>query len=182
MTRRLITAAALVVTAALASACGTGLQAKTYTESGRSDSGAATLGGIAVRNAYIDQPATGNSIPIGQSALLVGFLVNNSSTGDALVGASSPLATGADLQLGTAPAATVAIPPNSTVPIAGAAPGAIWSISLTGLIRPLRVGEFISVTLNFQNAGHATIQVPVRAGNNGLGSRTPDQNPFGSAG
>ena len=93
MSRRPVNVAALVVGTALLSACGTGLQAKTYTESGRQDSGIADLGALAVRNVHVNEPTTQNVVAAGSEATVSGVLVNAGTEDDALVGASSPVAT-----------------------------------------------------------------------------------------
>jgi hypothetical protein len=55
-------------------------------------------------------------------------------------------------------------------------------VLLAGLKSDLRVAQYINVTLVFQRAGRLTgVQVPIRAGDTGLGSRTPAQDPYKSA-
>jgi copper(I)-binding protein len=176
VSRRLVNVAALVVGAALLSACGTGLGAKTYTESGRSDSGDATLGDIAIRNVHVDEPAAAasNVVAAGGEATVSGVLVNSGTEDDALVGASSPAATSTRLKEGSADAADVPV-------LAKRTSTTTWTIVLSGVTEQLRAGQFISVTLNFKNAGHTTIQVPVRAADNGLDTRPEAQDPYESA-
>jgi copper(I)-binding protein len=170
---RLVNVAALAAAAALLSACGTGLAAKTYSETGRRDSGDADLGTIAVRNVHIDEPATQNVVAAGAEATVSGVIVNSGTTDDALVGASSPVAASARLKEGAADVAVIPVPAKGTA--------STWRIVLTGISKPLRAGQFISLTLEFKDAGHTTIQVPVRAGNNGLDTRPEAQNPYKGA-
>jgi copper(I)-binding protein len=174
--RRLVNAAALVAGAALLSACGTGLGAKTYTESGRADSGDATLGAIDIRNVHVDEAAAVavNVIAVGSDATVSGVLVNSGPEDDALVSASSPVAASTRLKEGPADTATVPVPARGTSTTT-------WTIVLVGVNRELRAGQFISLTLQFKNAGHTTIQVPVRAANNGLDTRPEAQDPYRSA-
>ncbi len=176
MSRRLVNVAALVTGAALLSACGTGLGAKTYTESGRADSGDATLGSIAIRNVHVDEPAATatNVVAAGAEATVSGVLVNSGTADDALVGASTSVATSTRLQEGSADTAEVPVPAKRTSTTT-------WTIVLSGVTKQLRAGQFISITLDFKNAGHTTIQVPVRAADNGLDTRPEAQDPYKSA-
>jgi copper(I)-binding protein len=174
VSRRPANVAALVAGAALLSACGTGLEAKTYTESGRQDSGHADLGALAVRNVHVNEPTAQNVVAAGAEATVSGVLVNSGTGDDALVGASSPVATSSRLKEGVADAATIPVPAKGIS-------STTWTIVLTGVTEQLRAGQFISLTLNFKNAGHTTIQVPVRAGDNGLDTRPEAQDPYRSA-
>ena len=172
MSRRPVIAALL--STALLSACGTGLQAKTYQEIGRQDGAAADLGGatgIAVRHLHVDPPAAGSAFEINGNASVTGGLVNNGGSADALVGASSDAARDATLLVDGTPTTEVAIPAR------GAAPTS-WSVSLTGLTREVHAATYISVTLEFQRAGRVTLQVPVHAGDNGLEDREEAQDPY----
>jgi hypothetical protein len=69
--------------------------------------------------------------------------------------------------------------PVPSIPLLRHQPVTNWSIVLHGLTKPLAAGTFISVTLVFEKAPRTTLQVPIRAGDNGLGVRTPLQNPYG---
>ncbi len=172
MSRRPVIAALL--STALLSACGTGLQAKTYQEIGRQDGAVADLGGatgIAVRHLHVEPPASGSALEIDGNASVTGGLVNNGSSADALVGASSEAARDVTLLVDGTPTTEVAIP-------AGGATPTTWSLSLTGLTRAVHAATYISVTLEFQRAGRVTLQVPVYAGDNGLGDREAAQDPY----
>lgn len=172
MSRRPATLAVVLASAALASACGTGLHAVTYREQGRMDGAATDVGGrdgVAVRDLHVEGPATGSVLDQGSSATVTGGLINSGQTADTLVGASSAVAAGATLVLDGKQVTSIAIPPQA--PVAG------WSILLTGLTTPLHAAQYVDVTLDFQRGGRVTLSVPVRAGDNGLSSRTPDQQP-----
>jgi copper(I)-binding protein len=123
---------------------------------------------------HVNEPPTQNVVASGAEATVSGVLVNSGSEDDALVGASSPVAAGARLQEGAADAATIPVPAKRTSTTT-------WTIVLSGVTQELRAGQFISITLDFKNAGHTTIQVPVRAGNNGLDTRPEAQDPYKSA-
>jgi copper(I)-binding protein len=165
--------AALAV-AGLLAGCGTGLEARTYTETGRTDGATADVGGrtgIAVRHLHVDGPTLGSTFDRGGSVELAGGLVNNGTTADSLVGATSDVAASTVLLVDDRPVS--AIP----VPALGSA-GTAWRIELYPLQRQLRGGQFITVTLSFARAGRVTLQVPVHAGDQGLDDREPEQDPY----
>jgi hypothetical protein len=110
---RLVPLSAVALSAVLLSACGTGLQAKTYSEVGRQDGARVDVGDLSVRNLHVTPPLSGSAIP-------------------------------------------------------------------TGLTRDLAAGTYVSVTLTFQKAARVTLQVPVRAGDNGLADRQAEQDPYGA--
>ena len=172
MSRRPVVTALL--SAALLSACGTGLHARTYQEIGRQDGAAADLGGstgIAVRHLHVTPPPSGSAHTAGGTAFVTGGLVNNGTSADALVSASSDVSGAVTLLVDGTPTTEVAIPRL------GAAPST-WAIALSDLTRGVPAATYVSVTLEFQRAGRVTLQVPVQPGDNGLDSRTPEQDPY----
>jgi copper(I)-binding protein len=175
VSRRPLAVAAVALSALALSACGTSLHgAKTYTEHGRQDGALADVGGrtgVAVRDLHVEPPATGSQLDQGSTAFVTGGLVNDGSTPDALLSASSDVATSATLTVGGQPVTSVAIP------ALGAAPQD-WAVQLDGLTQATHVAEYVGVTLVFEHAGRITLQVPVRAGDNGLPSRSPEQDPY----
>ena len=168
---RTVTVAAAVLSAAALTACGTGLQAQTYKEKGRQDSATTDLGRLAVRNLHVQPPTDGSILATGSQAVLTGTFVNAGSADDSLKTLTTDVAGSVNLTVDGAPATTVAVP-------AGGSSGT-WTAILDGLTKDLHAGEYISVTLDFSGAGRTTVQVPVRAGDNGLGSREPEQDPYG---
>lgn len=170
MSRRPLTVAAAVLCAAVLSACGTGLQAQTYKETGRQDSATTDLGRLAVRNLHVEAPADGNVLASGDQAVLTGTFVNGGASNDSLTALTTDAAGSVGLTVDDRPATAVAVP-------AGGESGQ-WTAVLGALTKDLHAGEYISVTLTFAGAGRATVQVPIRAGNNGLSSRTPEQDPY----
>lgn len=174
MSRRPVTLVALLASAAVAAGCGTGLQAQTYKETGRHDGATATVGGregVAVQRIHVTGPASGSTYAAGDAALATGGLVNNGTTSDALIGASSDIAPAVSLLVDGKPVQQVQLPP------AGAAPAG-WALQLTGLSREVHVGTYVTIALEFQRAGKVTLQVPVDAGDNGLRQRTADEDPY----
>ncbi len=170
---RLVPLSVVALSAVLLSACGTGLQAKTYSEVGRQDGARADLGDLSVRNLHVTPPLSGSTIPLGDPAVLQGVLVNTGDSGDALVSATSEVAASAVLQDKGAVVTSVPVPARGTS-------GTTWSLVLNGLTRDLAAGTYVSVTLTFQKAARVTVQVPVRAGDNGLGDRQAEQDPYGA--
>jgi copper(I)-binding protein len=172
--RSLTSVSALVVSAALLAGCGTGLHSRTYRENGREDGAVADVGGrtgLAVRGLHVSAPVTGSTHPAGGTAFVTGGLVNNSTSNDALVGASSDVAGAVTLLVDGTPTTEVAIPAM------GAAPST-WSLALSDLAEELHAATYIPVTLEFQRAGRVTLQVPVYAGDNGLQDREAEQEPY----
>ena len=174
MSRRTVSALAALGTAALLTGCGTGLEARTYQETGREDGAVADLGGksgLAIRHLHVAPPATGAAVEAGSTAFVVGGLVNNSGSADALIGASSPVAGAVTLLVDGSPTTEVAVPAK------GAAPQS-WAIALAGLNRGLPPTTYVEVTLEFARAGRVTLQVPVHAGDQGLQDREAAQDPY----
>ena len=167
MNRRPVTVSTVVLSAALLSACGTGLHAQTYREVGRADGASTNLSGLQVRNLHVAPPATAGSTITG-TATLLGTLVNNGDTADALVSGSTDAAASVTLNDSGQPATQVPVPAHGISP-------STWSATLNGLTAPLRPGSYITVTLVFDKAGRTVLQVPVRAGDNGVSERSSEQ-------
>ena len=161
---------AVLLSAALLSACGTGLEAQTYKPRTPHDSTSATLGKIALRGLAVDPPAEGESLTAGGHAVVTGVLVNTGTEDDALVDASSDAA--ATVALETADQ-------QGTVPIpAAGTSGTAWSLVLDGLKADLQPGRYVTLTLVFAKAGRTTVQVPIRTTDNGLSKREVAQDPY----
>lgn len=174
MSRRPVTVALVstaVLTATLLSGCGTGLQNQTYQETGRQDTTHADAGTLAIRNVFIEPPASGNALPKGGTAVLHGDFVNKSDTEDALVGVRTDIAAAAELQLDGQPATSIVIPARGVS-------DAKATVLLKDLTRDVKVGEYVTVTFTFKRAGATELQVPVHAGDTGLGTREPAQDPY----
>jgi copper(I)-binding protein len=174
VSRRPVSAAALLASAALLAGCGTGLEARTYQEVGREDGAVANVGGhtgIQVRHLHVAPPASGTQVEAGSTAFVVGGLVNAGGSADSLVGATSDVAGAVQLLVDGTPTTEVAIPAG------GAAPQG-WALALSGLSRALTPATYVPVTLEFRHAGRVTLDVPVYAGDQGLDDRTPAQDPY----
>lgn len=164
--------AAAVLSAALLSGCATGLEAQTYRETGRADSGSADVDGIGVRNLHVTPPLNGSRIANPETAVVAGVFTNTGDQADTLTAASSPAAASVTLNDKGAPVTSIAVPANGIT-------SATWSLVMSGLTEELHVGQYVSVTLTFARAGRTTVQIPVRAGDQGLSDREVAQNPYG---
>jgi copper(I)-binding protein len=171
--RRIATSLVALASAALLAGCGTGLEATTIKETGRED-GASTdvggLNGIAVRRLHVE-PGLEEGHAAGATAYVTGGLVNNSTSADALVGASSDAASSVTLVVDGTPTTQVALPAQGTAP-------GTWAVALNGLTEELAPASYIRVTLEFQRAGRVTLDVPVEAGDTGLKDREEAQDPY----
>lgn len=165
---------ALVSGALLLGGCGTGLQATTYTkEKNPRDFGGHSAGDLDIRNLGIAAPATGDVFAAGgtDSATLSGSVVNTGTSDDALVGIEAQDFGSAQLQVDGQDVTSVPIPAGSGT--------SSWTAVLTDPKRDLHVGGYTTVTLLFSRAGQVQgLQVPLRAGDTGLDSRTAEQDPY----
>ncbi|MCU1587192.1 MAG: hypothetical protein JWN31_685 [Frankiales bacterium] len=169
-------AAALLLSSALLSGCGVGLHAQTYQETGRGDGTSVDLESVLVRNLHIEPPTTGTEIPAGGDAVLTGTLASRGGATDTLTAVTSDAAS------------TVVVRSSADVGSAGAQPVSVaagaanstWSAVLQGLTKPLRSGEYATVTLTFANAGQTTLRVPVHVGDANLANRETVQEPYGA--
>jgi copper(I)-binding protein len=174
VSRRPLALVAPLACAAVLAGCGTGLEPKTYQETGRQDGAFATVGGrqgVHVQRLMVSGPVIGSTFAAGETAVATGGLVNNSKEDDALVGATSDVSPAVTLLVDGQPVQQVPIPAGGVAP-------AGWSLGLTSLSRELHVGTYITISLELQRAGKITLRVPVEAGDNGLTGRTPEEDPY----
>lgn len=137
-----------LLTAAGAGGCATGIQAETSRERPSTNGVGAAVGPITLRNIYVGGPGQpGGSIPV----LFAAF--NGGNEPDQLTGVSSPVAAQA-----VAPAQLTVMPREPTFYNPGTS-----TPRLSGLRRPVLVGQQVPLTLTFQRAGSVTIEVPVDA-------------------
>lgn len=122
----------------------------------------ADAGGVEVR-----QPFARASIGPSTSSVVYLTLANRATEADRLIAASTPAAARTDLHMTEQDGdiirmrrlETVAIPAGGTVAFE---PGGAH-IMLTGLTAPLREGDSLSLTLEFETAGAMTFDVPVKS-------------------
>lgn len=175
MSRRPATVVAILISAAVLSGCGTGLQAQNYkpytpVEGVNVNVGGST--GMAIRNLHVEAPAEGSEFEAGATAYVTGGLINAADRDDALVGAFSAASQGGGILLDGKPVEELPIR-------AGAAAPFTWALQLEGLTKALSGAEYIDVTLVFRNAGRVTVTIPVFVGDTGLDTREELQNPYG---
>jgi hypothetical protein len=159
--------AALLASGLLLSGCGTSLQATTYTkESQPRDFAPASVGDLALRNLSIAAPAQGLTFKAGEHVTLTGSVVNTGTEADTLTGITTAAADAVTLT-----------PPSVPVPAGGDAD--TWTADLV-LKSDLAVGSYVKVVLTFSRAGTTQeLSVPVRSGDNDLGGRGAEQDPYG---
>lgn len=145
--RRLACVAVLV--ALPLTACAAGYQAETSRERTALTSVSGVKGNLTLRNVFFVGPAeSGGALPLYFAAF------NGGATSDKIVGISSPSASGS-----SAPQATDIAGGSSLFYNAGDA-----SVpQLTGLKNKVLVGQAVTVTLSFAQAGDLTLQVPVES-------------------
>ncbi len=142
--------ACLAVIAALPlTACAAGYQAETSRERTTLTSVSGVRGTLTVRNVFLVGPAdSGGSIPLYLAAF------NGGTTSDRLVSISSSGASGGY------------VPSDAGIPAGGSTffnTGDASVPQLTGLKQKVLVGQQLSVTMVFQEAGELTLSVPVEA-------------------
>jgi copper(I)-binding protein len=146
-------AVALLVVPALAG-CEAGLNAPTLEFHPASSGQYQVIDGITISNVFVLAAPSGASLPTGSRAGVFLGLYNNGSTGDRLTSVTLPSGGAASV---TITGGSVTVPANSGVNLTGPKP----QIVLNGLTAPLAGGQSIDLTLNFQNAGQAKLEVPV---------------------
>jgi hypothetical protein len=149
--RRMLIVAAAVLIPALAG-CEAGNNAPTLNWHQPTDGAGTVIGSIAIRNVFVlGGPVTG-TLAAGKSAGLF-FALVNSGQPDTLVSITSP-GTAKSIAL---PGGHITLGSQQAVLLDGPEPKAI----LDGLSHALPSGSFIRMTMNFQNAGSVTLDVPV---------------------
>lgn len=169
------TAAAFLLSSALLSGCGVGLEAQTYKETGRGDSTSLDLEGVAIRNLHIEEPLQGTEVAAGDAAVLLGTFVSKGGATDSLTAVTTDAAE--SVVLATVEQNQAVQASSIEVPAGGIANE--WGAVLQGLTSPLRSAEYVEVTLTFANAGQTTVRVPVHIGDGGLDTREVLQHPYG---
>jgi copper(I)-binding protein len=115
----------------------------------------ATVGTVGIRNAQVTLGSDG-------TASVTMALFNNGGSADALTTVSSDNATGAEI-----PNGGIALPNSDGVFINATDP-----VLLTGM-KPVFVGANISVTVGFENAGTATLRIPITGSDDAIVAPSP---------
>ncbi|HEV7726459.1 MAG: uncharacterized protein JWQ26_1730 [Modestobacter sp.] len=151
----------LLLTPVALSACSAGQVAQTAEQNRDKVGGMAAVGDIAIRNARLAYPVSGEYQEGGDARLVVA-IANGGQTDDTLVsvegkdfdaaevtGAATPTAGSGDLD--------IPIPAHSNVYVGGGGP----VVTLTGLSQSFAPGQSLDVTMTFQEAGAVPVQVLV---------------------
>lgn len=123
--------------------------------------GGANASSVMVTEAFARASAT----PMATSGAAYVSLTNHATEDDRLVSASTPSARAAEIHksevvggiMRMAAAGALEIPANGTLAMQ---PGG-YHIMLIGLVKPLKKGDEIEITLTFEKAGAVTVKVPV---------------------
>ncbi|MGE3286802.1 MAG: hypothetical protein AB7J32_11970 [Pseudonocardia sp.] len=153
---------AAAAAALLLAGCGAGQLTGTSTQGSSSGGANGSAGSIVVRDAEIEFGAGATEavvFPVGSSAPLTMHIVNQGYAGDALVSASSPIAT--SVQVGGATEL-----PGGQALLVGSAPQVLpgtqaTQLTLVGLTQDVRAGLTYPVELTFRDAGRLTLNLPV---------------------
>ncbi len=152
---RVFAVAALLAVAPALAACGAGSDANMAQPYIATEAAETTKNGITVAQAFILGPEPGQTLPAGSAAPLYLTMVNGNTTADQLTGIATDPQTASSAKA-TAP---IALPPQTLVKSANPAP----QVLIEGIREPLAGGESMRLTLQFQNAGAITMDVPVIA-------------------
>lgn len=151
--RLLIGAGALALLVTAVSGCEAGNGAPTLQFHAASGGTQTIVNGIRITNVFVLGAPSGSTLPAGSSASLFMSLFNDGGTADSLVSASVGK-TADSVALAGSP---IALPSETPVNLTGPQPSAV----ITNLAKPLASGGYVSVTLQFKNAGPVHLQVPV---------------------
>jgi copper(I)-binding protein len=150
--RLILGAGALALLVPAIAGCEAGNGAPTLEFHAASSGAQTVVNGIRITNVFVLGAPSGATLPAGSNASLFMSLFNDGATDDTLQSASASGAASVTLSGGT-----VAVPSETPVNLTGPQPSAV----LTNLSKPLSSGGYITVTLQFKNAGPVQLQVPV---------------------
>jgi copper(I)-binding protein len=179
---RAATAGVLLVSPVALSACSAGQVTQTATQERDKVGAMAQVGDITVRAAELESPREG-SYEAGDDAELRMVLVNGSQEADTLVAVDGEGFGGAEIEgaaaertgagtgtgattgttTGTGSGAAAAIPDEIEIPADTSVfvDGDQATITLTDLDESLTVGQYVDLTLTFENAGEVNLRVTV---------------------
>lgn len=163
---------AILVTGAAAlliSACGTGQISQSANQQSAVNGNNATIGNVALRDVRLQANQTGDFVEPGRTINLAMVAVNESQdAADRLVDITTDIGTVSiigDTRLPATGTLFVGVPDGEKV-----APGPLdankaGTVKATvTLTKPITNGLNYNVTFKFENAGHATVMVPISAG------------------
>ena len=150
--RLILGAGALALLVPAIAGCEAGNGAPTLEFHAASAGAQTVVNGIKITNVFVLGAPSGATLPAGSNASLFMSLFNDGATDDTLTSASASGAASVTLNGGT-----VAVPSQTPVNLTGPQPSAV----LTNLSKPLPSGGYVTVTLQFKNAGPVQLKVPV---------------------
>jgi copper(I)-binding protein len=162
------------------SGCAAGRKSETYQERTVADATNDAVGSIALRNVFLAPPPDGEQWTAGSAVPGTMTLVNQGQQADELTSVTTDAGT-VQLVKGTPPATQ----PAGTVPVPALLPAdPAYSFVLQGLSRPLRAGDFVSLTFAFKSNGSASVLVPVSTGESAAPRNTqrPEKEVTGDSG
>ncbi|MCW2715504.1 MAG: hypothetical protein JWN88_2551 [Frankiales bacterium] len=142
-----------VLTAAVLSGCGASRDAQTYQRRIQGSSTDTGVGDLRVRNVSVVPPEEEGTYPAGSDAEVKITVASNTREPDRLVSVSSPDAEKVVVLVGGRPG-ELEVPPLGLT-------GNDVRLRLEGLRAPLRTGEYVRLSLRFEDNGTAEILVPV---------------------
>jgi len=147
--------AALALLPLTLAGCGANFEAQTYQERTVADGTNSATGAIAIRNVTV-LPAQDEQgvLAAGDDAEVALTLTNDGAEDDQLVEVSSPAATDVEITERGSTTSSVDLPRLGTT-------GGRVGLTLTGLTRDLRPGEYVEITLRFERNGAVTVTAPV---------------------
>jgi len=148
--RRLLFGAIAVLVPVLAG-CEAGFNAPTLEYHPANFAANTVKGGISLSNVFVLGPPLRGELPIGGQAGV--FLSLTSENGDRLISVSAP-GTATSVTLAGAP---ISLPAQALVDLSGPES----EVVMTGLTRPLKGGQAVTMDFTFARAGTITLQVPV---------------------
>jgi copper(I)-binding protein len=119
---------------------------------------------LRINNMFILGPAPGFTLPRGASAGVYLALANNGGP-DRLLSISAP-GSAASVQV---PPGGISVGSQESLLLTGPAP----RLLLTHLTRTLHGGQWVKLNMNFQNAGHVSLMVPVMPRSGYYGTYSP---------
>ncbi|SDI18453.1 Copper(I)-binding protein [Sinosporangium album] len=110
--------------------------------------------GLRLQDVSVLGPAPTETVQVGASLPLYFSMTNEGGQPDSLVGVSAP-GVARSVAMSRSP---VAVPPGRSVWMGGNV-----KVTLTGLLKPLQVGQVVTVIMHFQRAGEIVVgDVPVQ--------------------
>ncbi len=145
-------AAAATAAVLLLGGCAAGQISQTADQVAAIDGANVTIGDLVVLNAALSQTGSGG-YAVGATAPLQFTVTNQGHSADTLTSISTPVAGSVAIS------GTAVLPAQSLVKFSS--DGGAVSATLTGLTKAVPYGSSIPITFTFQQAGSATVNVPI---------------------